>query len=81
MEQPQAKRLPVWCVNIKKLREDKNETQEEFGERFGVTKQAVSSWETATYEPPVRVLVYLMNESGLRFADDDEINWTTGEWR
>ena len=42
--------------NIKKLRDRKGLTQLEFGELFGVTDKAVSSWESETKTPRMGVL-------------------------
>jgi transcriptional regulator with XRE-family HTH domain len=52
--------LPQWAELLKVKRLALGESQEKFGERFGVTKAAVSYWESATYEPPAPVLWWLM---------------------
>ena len=38
---------------IAALRKEQKLTQEQFGERLGVTNKTVSRWETGTYLPPV----------------------------
>ncbi len=44
---------------LKLLRNDKNMTQEQLGDRIGVTNKTVSRWETGNYMPPVECLVML----------------------
>ena len=46
---------------IAKLRKDKGLTQEQFGDKMGVTNKTVSRWETGKYLPPADVLL-LMSE-------------------
>lgn len=43
------------------LRREQNLTQEQLGEKLGVTNKTVSRWETGTYLPPVEMLM-LMSE-------------------
>ena len=42
--------------NIAKYRKEKNLTQEELGEKLGVTNQAVSKWESEVSMPDVMLL-------------------------
>ena len=42
---------------ISELRREKGLTQEELGERLGVTNKTVSRWETGKYLPPIEVLL------------------------
>ncbi len=44
---------------LKQLRKENNMTQEQLGERIGVTNKTVSRWETGNYMPPVECLVLL----------------------
>ena len=44
---------------LAELRKDKNLTQEELGERIGVTNKTVSRWENGNYLPPVEILQIL----------------------
>lgn len=44
---------------LKKLRKEKNMTQEELGNRVGVTNKTISKWENGNYMPPVDVLMLL----------------------
>ncbi|MBQ9699687.1 MAG: helix-turn-helix transcriptional regulator [Lachnospiraceae bacterium] len=44
---------------LKKLRKEKNMTQEELGSRVGVTNKTISKWENGNYMPPVDVLMLL----------------------
>ncbi len=44
---------------LKQLRKENNMTQEQLGERVGVTNKTVSRWETGNYLPPVECLVLL----------------------
>ena len=46
---------------IAKLRKEKGLTQEQFGDKMGVTNKTVSRWETGKYLPPADVLL-LMSE-------------------
>lgn len=56
--------LPEWAKNLRIYRQQWGLSQEEFGRRFGVTRMAVSYWESAQAEPPVRVLAWLLEASG-----------------
>lgn len=40
---------------LKELRKQNNMTQEQLGERVGVTNKTVSRWETGKYMPPSNV--------------------------
>ena len=44
---------------LKQLRKENNMTQEQLGERIGVTNKTVSRWETGNYMPPVESLMLL----------------------
>lgn len=44
---------------LKKLRTEQNLTQEQLGEKVGVTNKTVSRWETGKYMPPVQCLEIL----------------------
>lgn len=44
---------------LAELRKDKNLTQEELGEKLGVTNKTVSRWENGNYLPPVEILQML----------------------
>lgn len=46
-------------VFLKKLRKDNNMTQEQLGEKVGVTNKTISRWETGNYMPPVECLEIL----------------------
>ena len=50
---------------IAQLRGEKGWTQEELGERLGVTNKTVSRWETGTYMPGVEMLALLGKEFGV----------------
>lgn len=50
---------------LKELRKDKNMTQEELGEKLGVTNKTISRWETGKYMPPVECLEMLSDMYGL----------------
>ena len=47
------------------LRKEKGLTQEQLGEKLGVTNKTVSRWETGTYLPPVEMLQELSELYGL----------------
>ena len=44
---------------LSQLRKEQGLTQEQLGERLGVTNKTVSRWETGTYLPPVEMLQML----------------------
>ena len=44
---------------LKELRKQNNMTQEQLGERIGVTNKTVSRWETGNYLPPIECLKLL----------------------
>lgn len=44
---------------LKELRKQHNMTQEQLGERVGVTNKTVSRWETGKYMPPIECLKLL----------------------
>ena len=49
-------------ANIKKLRLEKNLTQEQIATKLGVSAQAVSKWETSETYPDGALLIPLANE-------------------
>ena len=49
-------------ANIKRLRLEKNLTQEQLATKLGVSAQAVSKWETSETYPDGALLVPLANE-------------------
>lgn len=50
---------------LSELRNEKNLTQAELGEKLGVTNKTVSRWETGTYLPPVEMLQMLSGLYGI----------------
>ena len=46
---------------IKKTRQDNNMTQEEYANKFGVTRQTVSSWENEKSMPDLQLLITICN--------------------
>lgn len=44
---------------LKQLRKENHMTQEQLGERIGVTNKTISRWETGNYMPPVECLELL----------------------
>ncbi|MGN0367616.1 MAG: helix-turn-helix domain-containing protein [Wujia sp.] len=50
---------------IAKLRKENGFTQEQFGEKVGVTNKTVSRWETGTYLPPTDVLLIMSELFGV----------------
>lgn len=65
---------------IAALRKEKGLTQEQLGEKLGVTNKTVSRWETGTYLPPAEMLLSMsglfsvsINEilSGRRLSDEE----------
>lgn len=47
---------------IAELRKEQGLTQEQFGEKIGVTNKTVSRWETGTYLPPADALLAISEE-------------------
>lgn len=50
---------------LKELRREKNLTQEELGEKVGVTNKTISKWENGNYMPPIDVLMLLSEMYGV----------------
>ncbi len=50
---------------IAELRKEKGLTQEQFGEKVGVTNKTVSRWETGIYLPPADVLIIMSELFGV----------------
>ncbi len=50
---------------LAELRKEQGLTQEQLGEKLGVTNKTVSRWETGTYMPPVEMLEELSKMYGL----------------
>lgn len=50
--------VKIGCF-LAELRKEKNLTQEELGEKIGVTNKTVSRWENGNYLPPVEILKIL----------------------
>lgn len=61
METTQA---PNWAQLLQRLREQLGESQEQFGERFGVTKMSISRWERGESEPTPDNIRTLANIDG-----------------
>ncbi|MBP3672528.1 MAG: helix-turn-helix domain-containing protein [Oscillospiraceae bacterium] len=52
-------------VFLSELRRQKGLTQEQLGEKLGVTNKTVSRWETGSYLPPVEILQSLSEMYGI----------------
>ena len=50
---------------IATLRKEKNMTQEQLGEKLGVTNKTISRWENGNYTPDVEMLALLSKEFGV----------------
>ena len=50
---------------LSQLRKERGLTQEQLGEKIGVTNKTVSRWETGTYLPPVEMLQTLSEMYGI----------------
>ena len=50
---------------LSQLRKEQGLTQEQLGEKLGVTNKTVSRWETGTYLPPVEMLQLLSEIYGI----------------
>ena len=72
---------------LKQLRKENNMTQEQLGERIGVTNKTISRWETGNYMPPVESLVLLSDLYGISInellagesVEDDKIKEVADE--
>ena len=80
---------------LKELRKQNNLTQEQLGEKVGVTNKTVSRWETGKYMPPIECLKLLsdiyqisineiligekLNEEDYKGAAEDNIVYTMEE--
>ena len=54
---------------LKKLRSEKDLTQEELAEKFGVTRRTVSRWETGYNLPDIDVLIEMSNFYNVELKD------------
>lgn len=52
-------------IFLKQLRKENGMTQEQLGERIGVTNKTISRWETGNYIPPVECLLLLSSIYGI----------------
>ena len=50
---------------LAELRKENNMTQEQLGDKLGVTNKTISRWETGTYLPPVDILEQLSKMYGI----------------
>lgn len=50
---------------LKELRKSEKMTQEELGDRVGVTNKTISKWENGDYMPPIDVLMLLSEIYGV----------------
>ena len=72
---------------LKQLRKENNMTQEQLGERIGVTNKTISRWETGGYMPPVESLILLSDLYGISInellagesVEDDKIKEVADE--
>lgn len=46
---------------LRTYRKRLGESQEEFGKRFDAAANTVSRWETGEYEPPLKVIEFVLN--------------------
>lgn len=57
--------IKVVGAYLAQLRKENNLTQEQLGEKLGVTNKTISRWETGTYLPPVDILEKLSDMYGI----------------
>lgn len=55
--------------NIKKMREDKNITQEQFAKMIGTSRQTVIALEKGSYNPSVELALKIAHVFGLSVED------------
>lgn len=58
-----------FAENIKKIRKDNNLSQEELAEKLGVSRQAISKWESSQAYPEMDKIIQLCNEFNLNIDD------------
>ena len=58
-----------FAENLKKNRKDNNLSQEELAEKLGVTRQAISKWESAGAYPEMDKILFLCQEFNLNIDD------------
>lgn len=54
---------------IKKIRKDNNLSQKEFGDKYGITYQAVSKWENGKNIPDIAILKEICKDYNLKIDD------------
>lgn len=55
--------------NLKKVRADKNISQQELANMVGVSRNTISSLETGQYEPTAKLALVLAIALGMKFED------------
>ena len=63
-------------TKIQEIRKSHNLSQQQFAERFGVTRQTVSNWENDKHYPDMKILKHISNEYEVSFdtlIKEDEI--------
>lgn len=58
----------TFSARIKELRKKNNLTQEEFGERFNITKTGVSYWESGKSEPSLEMIIKISKRFSVSVA-------------
>ena len=55
--------------NLKKIRKDHNLSQEQLSELLGVSRQAISKWESSAAYPEMDKVIQICNEFNLNIDD------------
>ena len=66
---------------LAQLRKELNLTQEQLGEKLGVSNKTVSRWENGNYLPPVEALQLMSEFYGLTINEiNDKIKYIEDKW-
>ena len=55
--------------NLKKIRKDNNLSQEQLAEKLGVSRQAISKWESGTAYPEMEKIIQLCDKFDMNIDD------------
>jgi len=58
-----------------KIRKDNNLTQEDFAEKYNVTRQTISSWENSKSYPDLETLVKISDDFDITVEIDEDGNY------
>lgn len=56
--------VPLWASSLRFHRHREGMSQATFGSLFGVSQQTVAKWELGYFEPPMAVVIWLVDRGG-----------------